>query len=80
MRYHDINRLFFWIVGTIVAAAIIATTAVIVTKIIKQHKFNGLRPERKRHHENDQHQNSERGKHRRKGRTQQRQLRSLHHP
>lgn len=31
MKYPDINRLFFWIVGAIVAAAIIATAAVIAT-------------------------------------------------
>ena len=31
MRYPDINRLFFWIVGAIVAFAIMATTVAIVT-------------------------------------------------
>ena len=31
MKYPDINRVFFWIVGAIVAFAIVATTATIVT-------------------------------------------------
>ena len=31
MKYPDINRLFFWIVGAIVAVAIVATTAAIAT-------------------------------------------------
>ena len=31
MKYPDINRLFFWIVGAIVAVAIVATAAAIAT-------------------------------------------------
>lgn len=31
MKYPDINRLFFWIIGAIVAFAIVVTTAAIVT-------------------------------------------------
>ena len=30
MKYHDINRLFFWTIGAIVAFAIVVTTAAVV--------------------------------------------------